>query len=77
MNELIEILSALHPEVDFETCSSLIDDNILDSFDIVTAIAEISDAFDITIPAKEIIPDNFNSAKALNALIERLIDEDA
>lgn len=76
MEALLEILSDLHPEVDFETCDTLIDDEILDSFDIVSLIAEISNEFDVTISAKDIIPDNFNSAQALWALIERLEDEE-
>ena len=76
MEALLEILSDLHPEVDFESCDTLIDDEILDSFDIVSLIAEISNEFDVTISAKDIIPDNFNSAEALWALIERLEDEE-
>lgn len=76
METLLEILSDLHPDVDFETCDTLIDDEILDSFDIVSLIAEISNEFDVTISAKDIIPDNFNSAQALWALIERLEDEE-
>ena len=76
MDQILEILSGLHPEVDFETCTTLIDDRIIDSFDIVSIISDISDEFDITIPVEEIIPKNFNSAKALNALVERLIEEE-
>ena len=75
MQELLEILQELHPEVDFETCDTLIDDAILDSFDIVTIIAEVNEEFDVVIPAEEIVPENFNSAEALYALIERLADE--
>jgi acyl carrier protein len=76
MKALLEILGELHPEIDFETHKRLIDDKILDSFDIITAIAEINDEYDVAIPAHEIIPENFNSAKALYELIERLLDED-
>jgi acyl carrier protein len=75
MQELIEILSGLHPEVDFETETGLIDNKILDSFDIVTIISEINDEFDVMIPADEIIPENFNSAENLYELITRLIEE--
>lgn len=75
MDELLEILSGLHPEVDFETCSTLIDDGILDSFDIVSLIAEINSEFDIAIPADKIVPENFNSAQTLYALIEQLDEE--
>ena len=72
MEKLIEILENLHEGIDYETCETLIDDGILDSLDIVTLITEINDAFDISIPAEEIIPDNFNSAAAIWALIEKL-----
>lgn len=76
MDELLEILQELHPDVDFEICDTLIDDKILDSFDIVSLISEIGEAFDVRIPAEEITPENFNSAENLFALIERLSDED-
>lgn len=76
MEELLEILSELHPEVDFETEEHLIDNGILDSFDIVTIIAEIKDVFDVTIDAKRIIPENFNSANALYTLIQEIEEED-
>ena len=76
MEELLEILSDLHPVVDFETCDTLIDDKILDSFDIVSIIAEINDRFDVTVTADKITPQNFNSAEALYTLIQELEDED-
>ncbi|MCC8067809.1 MAG: acyl carrier protein [Clostridiales bacterium] len=74
MEALLDILSGLHPEVDFETCTTLIDEKIIDSFDIVTIIAEINEEYDVVIPAEEIIPENFNSAQALYDLILRLED---
>lgn len=76
MEELLEILSELHPDIDFESQEGLIDNMILDSFDIVTLISEISDVFDVTIPAEYIIPENFNSAAALYELIQKLEDEE-
>lgn len=75
MEALLNILSEIHPEVDFETEEHLIDNKILDSFDIVTLVAEIDGEFDVAIPAEELLPENFNSAKALYALIERLMEE--
>ena len=75
MTELLEILENLHPEVDFDTCTTLIDDKILDSFDIITIISEINEEFDVVIPAEEIMPENFNSAQALYALVKKLEDE--
>ncbi len=75
MEKLIAILNSLHPDVDFEGNESLIDDGILDSLDIVSLVTEINAEFDVTIPAEEIIPENFNSAKALMELITRLDEE--
>ena len=72
MEQLIEILKELHPDVDFYTAEGLIDDGILDSLDMVTLVTEINDRFDVSIPAEEIIPENFNSAAALFELIEKL-----
>lgn len=72
MEELLEILQGMHPEIDFESCETLIDDDILDSFDIVSLISDISDAYDVTIPAEYITPENFNSASELYTLIERI-----
>lgn len=72
MEQLLNILKELHADVDFETATDLVDEGILDSLDIVTLITEINDTFDISIPAEEIIPDNFNSAAAIWALIEKL-----
>ena len=76
MNELIEILEELQPEVDYETCTDLIDGHRLDSLSILALIAELEDAFDITIPAVEIIPSNFNSAQAIWAMVTRLQEDE-
>ena len=75
MEQLLEILEGLHPEVDFELADDLIDGKIFDSFDIVTLVAEINAEFDVAIPAEELIPDNFTSAEAIWELIQRLDEE--
>ena len=76
MDRLIEILEELQPEVDYETCTDLIDGHYLDSLTILSLVAEIEEEFDITSPAVEIVATNFNSAQSLWKMIERLQDED-
>lgn len=76
MEELIEVLKRFKPDVDFENNESLIDDEILDSFDIISIVSAIDEEFDVQITAVDVIPENFNSAKALYALIQRLQDEE-
>ncbi len=75
MDELMEILNELRPDVDFENETALITDGVLDSFDIVALVGELNDAFDIEIKPNNLVPDNFNSAKAIYALVEKLQDE--
>lgn len=75
MEELLEILQELHSDVDFETEDKLVDDKILDSFDLVTLVTELGDTFDIEITAKDFVPENFNSAQAMWAMVSRLMEE--
>ena len=76
LENLISLMKDVNDEADYENCTTLVDDRVLTSFDILAIIGAIDDEFDIAIPAKDIVPDNFNSAQALFALIERLDDED-
>ena len=76
MERLIEILEEIQPEVEYFTCTDLIDGHHLDSLSIISLVAELEEEFDITIPTVEIIPDNFNSAKNLWAMIVRLQEEE-
>ena len=75
MEQLLEILSEIKEDVDFTTCTTLIDDGILDSFDILQIIAALNEAYDISIHASEIMPQNFNSAESLYKMVERLQDD--
>lgn len=72
MDKLIDILTQLNPDVDYASENALIDGGVLDSFDIVTLVSEIDDVFGVAIPAEELTAENFNSAKALYALLRRL-----
>ena len=75
MNELMEILQELRPDVDFENETQLITNGVLDSFDIVALVGELNDEFDIEIKPNNLVPENFNSAEALYELIMRLSEE--
>ena len=72
MEELLEILEGIAPGEDFENCTTLIDDHILDSFAILSLVSEIEDTFDVEVSPAELIPANFNSAKSLWEMICRL-----
>ena len=76
MEELLEILQDIKPGVDFENETALIDNGVLDSLDIIKLVGQISDEFDVEIEVTDLVPANFNSAKAMYAMIQRLEDED-
>lgn len=75
MEKIIEILKSIRDDVDYEKEEKLIDDGILDSFDIVGIVGELCDEFDITITIEDMEPENFNSVKAIKQLVDRLVDE--
>ena len=75
MEELLRILEDIDPDIDYKNCEDLIDGHRLGSLAIISLVAELEDAFDITIPAAELIPSNFNSADRMMAMIERLKED--
>ena len=76
IERLYEILEDIQPGVNYKECENLIDGHFLDSLSIIALVAELEDEYDITIPAVEIIPANFNSAKAMWKMIQRLEEVD-
>lgn len=70
---LLKILTELRPDVDFENESALVTDGILDSFDIVSLVAELNAEFDITIGVDDLEPENFDTVSAMEELINDLI----
>ena len=75
MEQLLEILQQINPKVNFESETALVTNGILDSFSIVSLVAELNDTYDIEITASDLVVENFDSAAEILALVERLQDE--
>ena len=73
--DLLEILNELHPDIDFEAETALIDDKLLDSFDVVTLVTEIGSAFDVELTAADMTSENFNSLDAMIEMVEEKLQE--
>ena len=73
--QIIEILEQIKSGIDYEKAESLIDDKLLDSFDIISLIGELTETFDVEIGVDDMLPENFNSVDAMCSLINRLQDE--
>lgn len=75
METLLKILAELRPDVEFEGNKELVDSGELDSFDIVSLVGELCEAYEIEIGAEDIVPENFNSVEAIMALVTRLQED--
>ncbi len=76
MEKLLEILQQIRSDIDFEKETTLVDDGVLDSFDIVSIVSELTMEYDIDISIDDMTAENFNSAEAMHEMILRIQDED-
>lgn len=75
MEELIKILEEVKPGIEYEGKTDLVDSGELDSFDVITLVSELNEAYDIEVPVEDIVEENFNSVEAIYKLIQKLLDE--
>ncbi|MDO4187809.1 MAG: acyl carrier protein [Lachnospiraceae bacterium] len=68
--KIMEILTEVRPDVDFENEKSLIDDGVIESFDVIQIVTSLMDEFDIAIDADDIEPENFNSFEDICKLVQ-------
>ena len=74
MEKMIELLQEIKEDIDYANETRLIDDELLDSFDILQLISAIDDEFGVSIPASMIVPQNFNSVEALWNMVQELME---
>ncbi len=73
MDTILHILKSLHPEVDFSRDQNLVEEGILDSFDIITIVTELDDQLAITVPPEMLTAKNFASPQAMLAMVKELL----
>ena len=71
ISKIIEILMDINEDVDFANEKALVDDGLIDSFDITSIITALDEEYDIRIEASEIEPENFNSVEAILETVKR------
>jgi acyl carrier protein len=71
LGSIEEILKDIRPESDFSKSKDFILDGMLDSFDVVTLVAALDQAFSISIDGTEVVPENFRNIDAIRALLEK------
>ena len=70
--EILKVLSNLRPEFDFTENVNFIEEGMLDSFDVISLVSELVKKFGIEISGEDVIPENFSSVEAIEALLKRL-----
>ena len=75
MNTIQAILEEIHPGIDYQTETALVDDGLLDSFTMIAVMTELNNRFGIRIPIGDLEPENFNSMQAIQALVDRCRQE--
>jgi len=75
MEQLLSILAEIKPDFDFIGRTDLVDSGDFDSFDVITLVSELNEAYDIDIPVEAIVPENFNSIEAMLALINEQLED--
>lgn len=72
---ILKLLEGIQPDIDFENETALIDDSLLESFDVIQIVTSLMDEFDISIDADDIEPENLNSLDAICAMVEQKLAE--
>ena len=72
MQELIEVLKRVNPKIDYMTEKRLVSDQVLDSIDMTSMLAELEAAYDIEIEMEDMTPENFDSVEAIWKLVQEL-----
>jgi acyl carrier protein len=71
MSKLLDVLQGIRPEVDFSQSNDFLEDGMLDSFDMITLVADLDNAFGISIDGLDILPENFHNLGAIEKLLVR------
>lgn len=68
-HQVVVLLQEITGNSNLSEQSALLGDALIDSFDIITLVERLEEAFAVTIPANEMLPDNFDSVEHIVRLI--------
>ncbi|RIX52041.1 acyl carrier protein [Paenibacillus nanensis] len=71
MEKIYRLLEELHSEYDFAANDGVIEEGVLDSFDIISLVTMIEEEYDVIIDALDIVPENFNSVESIANVIRK------
>jgi len=69
--QIIEILTDIRPEFDFNQDTDFIQAGMLDSFDIIMLVNTLDEKFGISIDGVDVLPENFSSVEKIENLLKK------
>lgn len=72
---VLEVLEETNEEILTYDGDNMIEDGILDSFQVMDLVNDLEDALDIEIDAKYVVEENFRTKETILALIEMIMGE--
>jgi acyl carrier protein len=76
-DKILNILSEIRPEFDFNDSSNFIEDGLLDSFDLMSLVSELDEQLGISIEGVEIIPENFENLDSVENIVLKHLNKKA
>ena len=71
--EILEILTELRPEFNYEDSDNFIEDGLLDSFDIIALCSKLEEKYQIKIDWVDILPESFSSLSSIESLVRKYL----
>ncbi len=69
--DILQVLHELNDGIPDDVQVDLLEEGIIDSFDVVNIVSALEDRFAIEIPAEDIVPENFSSIRRIVALVQK------
>lgn len=69
------IIKELMPTKDLANVDDIIEGGYIDSLELVSLVAALSERFDIEIDIDDLTPENFNSIDGIASMISRLLEK--
>ena len=70
--QVLAILKEIKPTKNLENVTDIIEKGYIDSFELMSLVANLSEKFGIEITIEELIPENFNSVDAISKMVDTL-----
>jgi acyl carrier protein len=70
--QVLAILKEVKPTKNLENVTDIIEKGYIDSFELMSLVANLSEKFGVDITIEELIPENFNSVDAITKMVDAL-----